>query len=313
MICATAWHWPDSQSPAAFDLLQQTFLHGQAGKVRVDDSKKVFVASKKNSAQVISVPDVIVRASARWAAQPHPLAETRAWLQAILPLDWRSALKEPWLFTSRYTGDSEYGSDAADSDDQALIQHWASGGIQYLGCMVRLITPSAFNQAIQRGLNKADLLTESTCQLVAQAIERWAIQDDTITVISDRHGGRTYYAAPLQQLFSASVPMIISETAQDSRYRLTYCGPTNRERILDWSFRVGGDSFAPVSFASIIAKWIREYSMAGLNDFILGQLPSGHALRPTAGYPEDATRFIREVQSAGGQQIFQQHCFIRER
>ncbi len=307
VICASVWQYPANRFPAAFEPLKVACHHDQAGKVRIDDSKKIFIAGKKIHT-TLSVPDVIVRAAARWSHQIHPLRDTKRWLEALLPLDWNAVRETHWLL--------DYASTIVDDDDladQSLIDHWSSQGAHYLGCLLRLITPAQFNEAIHRGLNKADLLTESTCELVKRVLADWALSEADVTVISDRHGGRAYYAAPLQQVFSNSVPVVVSESKQDSRYQLRYLINDRHDVTLDWSFRVGGDSFSPVGFSSIIAKWVREYSMAGLNQFIAKQLPPGKAIRPTAGYPEDAARFIRDVNEAGMSQWFQQQGFERLR
>lgn len=307
VICASLWQYPADQLSTTFVPLKVACHHIQAGKVRIDDSKKIFIAGKKTS-NSLSVPDAILRSSACWAGQPHPLRDTRRWLESVLPLDWQSACETPWLFDHVCNRVEDH-----PQADQSLIDLWSSQGALYRGCLVRLITPARFNAAIDRGLNKADLLTESTCELVASALTKWGVNEAEVKVDSDRHGGRTYYAAPLQQVFSCSVPIILSETKQDSRYQVRHRIHDQLEVSLDWSFRVGADSFPPVGFSSIVAKWIREFTMAGLNRFIAKQLPPGKAIRPTAGYPEDAARFIREVHEAGMSRLFKEHCFERLR
>ncbi len=197
VICASVWHYPANGFPTAFDPLKETHHHSQAGKVRIDDSKKIFIAGKKNNTP-LTVPAVILRAAACWAGQPHPLRDTKRWLETVLPLDWESVRQTHWLF------DREYNAGEEDQlADQLLIDHWSSQLLEYRGCVVRLITPERFNQAIHRGLNKADLLTESTCELVSSALTKWSVDEPDVTVISDRHGGRTYYAVHYSRCFQA--------------------------------------------------------------------------------------------------------------
>jgi hypothetical protein len=69
-----------------------------------------------------------------------------------------------------------------------------------------------------------------------------------------------------------------------------------------WRFTVGGDSFPPVSLASIIAKSTRERLMDRFNDYFSsawGEFAKDDARPPlpTAGYAADATRFLRETAS----------------
>jgi hypothetical protein len=48
----------------------------------------------------------------------------------------------------------------------------------------------------------------------------------------------------------------------------------------------------PVALASMVAKYIREVRMVSFNRFWTDRIPD---LRPTAGYPQDAERFIRSI------------------
>ncbi len=308
VICASVWRYPADCLPRAFDPLKETCIHCQAGKVRIDDSKKIFIAGKQRNGSLATVPDVILRAAAGWACQPHPLRETKRWLETIVPLDWVSVNAAPWLF-------ARVDSEVVDHPqaDQSLVSHWSSQGAQYLGCLVRLITPAAFNEAIHRGMNKADLLTEATCELVMSVLMQWQNDEGPMTVISDRHGGRAYYAAPLQQVFTDGLPVVISENKQDSRYQLRHTIEGCRDVELDWSFRVGGDSFAPVGLSSIIAKWIREYSMAGFNQFIASHLPADKIVRPQQVILKMPRVFVQDVKDAGLGQLFKTHSFERLR
>ena len=51
----------------------------------------------------------------------------------------------------------------------------------------------------------------------------------------------------------------------------------------------------PVALASMLAKYIRELHMVALNRFWAARVPN---LAPTAGYPADAGRFVRQISAA---------------
>jgi ribonuclease HII len=60
------------------------------------------------------------------------------------------------------------------------------------------------------------------------------------------------------------------------------------------TFLVEGDSASlPVAAASILAKYTRELFMRALNLWFAERLPG---LRPTAGYWQDARRFLEETE-----------------
>ena len=62
---------------------------------------------------------------------------------------------------------------------------------------------------------------------------------------------------------------------------------------MDIRFSKGADRFSfPVAAASILAKYTRELFMKNLNDYWCGRIDG---LKPTAGYPEDAKRFMYVV------------------
>jgi ribonuclease HII len=61
----------------------------------------------------------------------------------------------------------------------------------------------------------------------------------------------------------------------------------------DLSFRVKADATSlPVALASMLAKFLREACMDCFNAWWRQRLP---ALRPTAGYPQDAVRFLADL------------------
>ena len=56
----------------------------------------------------------------------------------------------------------------------------------------------------------------------------------------------------------------------------------------------GDGKHAPVALASVLAKTVRELFMESLNTWFAEQVPG---VRPTAGYPQDARRFLEDVAS----------------
>ena len=88
------------------------------------------------------------------------------------------------------------------------VRQWSSSGLQLQSIAAKIITARYFNEACESGLNKADLLSESTLALVRQVIKE--TDDEAIQVYCDRHGGRRFYSGVLQHTFHDSAIRMVS-------------------------------------------------------------------------------------------------------
>jgi len=150
-----------------------------------------------------------------------------------------------------------------------------------------ILFPEAWNAGLERTGNKATLLSQSTMQLLHEMLGR--CDGTELLVRCDKHGGRRRYAAYIWEVLPEGLVETLSEGAVASRYRVR----TGKRRMEIGFFR-GGERFLPVALASMVSKYLREVSMNVFNEFWLRHLPG---LRPTAGYPEDARRFRRQVET----------------
>lgn len=158
------------------------------------------------------------------------------------------------------------------------------------GFQARLVDEIVFNQGLQQYGSKGKLLSLATLQLVKDSVERLTLSEVAgIEIYCDRHGGRSKYLELLHAVFNDVFFWIESETAHESRYRTEWNGCPLRIR-----FTVGGDRFPPTSAASMIAKWLREASMDCFNSYWESKVAD---LKPTAGYPVDANRFVDELKN----------------
>jgi hypothetical protein len=90
------------------------------------------------------------------------------------------------------------------------------------------------------------------------------------------------------------------QTFPDRHLHITEIGPASSTYRLanarsDWHFDfvVDGDQrHLPIALASMTAKYVRELMMERFNAFWLALQP---ALRPTAGYYNDAQRFLTDI------------------
>ncbi len=290
VIVGTAWQVPEYPNdqvtdqpvnhPTLVDLFAPLRRPAVCGnlEVIVDDSKTIFKQSKG-----IDSLHAVVSAAAHWCGVRDN--NFFNWFSIIARQDLASVQQMLWsrLETDRKLLDR--------SDTEWMRSQWSSTGVRLCEIRTRIITAKEFNACCRLGANKADLLSQSTLDVVRQLIDTSDSDRSRVTVFCDRHGGRRYYAGVLQHVFPDAQLQVVAETKQQSRYRLNA-----GTRTIEIAFTVKGDSFTPVALSSMIAKYLRERMMESLNAYF-AQLHTGNTpLKPTAGYPVDADRFLQDIQ-----------------
>jgi ribonuclease HII len=167
------------------------------------------------------------------------------------------------------------------------IPTWKLPGVQPGGCAGRVIHPTTYNRWLalgaQTGANKADLELDAVCGLLRNIPMAAARQ-----AIIDRLGGRKFYRDVVASTQPSAMVLIEEESAAASRYRI--CAPIIDHQV---AFLVGGEAHSPLTaLSSCLAKYARELHMQLFNAYWCAQIPG---LKPTAGYPEDAKRWLRAV------------------
>jgi len=82
-------------------------------------------------------------------------------------------------------------------------------------------------------------------------------------------------------------------------------------RTIRVAFLLGGESRSlPIALASMLAKYVRELHMALFNEFWAENVPG---LKPTAGYPNDARRFLADIADARARLGIPDEILIRRR
>lgn len=282
VIAATLWRLPlgDIAGRAEWELpfepLRVPRRHG-GDEIRVDDSKRLFRSGPEGMRRL----HTLVTAGYRWIGGSGLNPSCRD--GSIAAEDRDDLSREPW-----YGWMPPLAPVAAETTESILVG-WPAAGVRLVDVQLRVLTAGRFNASLAAGGNKADLLTRTSLDLIRRLTERHPSGDRPLEVCCDRHGGRRFYAAALQEGFPGADVRVESETAAESVYRV---------RHLTWRggirFTVRGDRFVPVAMSSLFAKYWRERAMAALNAFFAAELRPAK-IRPTAGYPSDAKRFIAEV------------------
>jgi hypothetical protein len=168
---------------------------------------------------------------------------------------------------------------------QRLSDGFGKKSIRLERIAARLVFPKEFNELLILHGNKASALSAITLQLAHDLAEGHA---DDCLIVCDRHGGRARYAPLVQQYLTELWPRVVEETSTSSRYSWS-----EDDRDFEVRFVVNGERFLPTAAASMTAKYLREVMMQGWNGFWQRH---DTELQPTAGYPGDAKRFLRDVE-----------------
>lgn len=159
-------------------------------------------------------------------------------------------------------------------------------GVTCAGMRCDAIDAGPFNQHVARTKSKASVNMTAALRLVDRLWRRWP--DAHPRIILDRHGGRLRYREDLQLAWPEASVQILAESDALSRYRLSL----NDSHLTISFMREADGAHLPVALASMTAKFVRELFMLRFNRFFQQHLPE---LKPTAGYVQDARRYLREI------------------
>ncbi|MEM6472954.1 MAG: hypothetical protein AAF802_25565 [Planctomycetota bacterium] len=291
VVCASTWKLPDSAEGSDESVLNDLFSPLQKPmniwgvSVWVGDSKAIFKPASSKRPKLTEEPspyaalELATSAGLLWIRSNS--SETVDVGELIDAQDIADLNRCRWLRKLPSTR-----LNLACAGDIATA--WSSGSPELIGLKARVITASRFNAICDKGWNKSDLLSSVTLQLIREQLKTLPAPQTPVQVRCDRHGGRRYYSGPIQSVFPETLAEVISEGSHESIYEVD-CQPTPFEI----RFTVKGDRFAPVSYSSMVAKFLREKSMEQFNLFFAKE--SANSVKPTAGYPQDAARYLKEM------------------
>lgn len=264
-----------------------------------DEAEAILAAASAAVADPWRDSKQVYRAGNGWAALEHGALAALTIATGAAPADWRSlaaAIAAPdegdepperaalrSLTLPRAAPAQETAARAG-----AIAAGLAARGVRLVAVRGRIVQPGEFNRLLGTGLNKSDILSQTTLDLAAGILP--AGPREPVVMWCDRHGGRRRYAALLASQFEAAAVHVLAETAAHSAYAL----PTVGCRV---EFTVGGEGRMPVALASMMAKYLRELAMQAFNAHWAARIPG---LRDTAGYPVDAARWRSEAEAAVG-------------
>ena len=174
-----------------------------------------------------------------------------------------------------------------------LREDLTRAGISVAAMACRVIGENEFNALVREGGGKGATTIAGVKGHFHTAMNIAASSPgDGVRFVCDRLGGRVQYADVVADFAGVGVSdvRVVEETEVRSRYFVGVGG-----RQVGVVFQVESEKVhLPIALASMTAKYVREMAMIRFNRFWGGRV---EGLRPTAGYWQDAKRWLKD---AGG-------------
>ncbi|HMN40064.1 MAG TPA: hypothetical protein PKE29_04410 [Phycisphaerales bacterium] len=169
--------------------------------------------------------------------------------------------------------------------------------IQPIALRCQAMGEGVFNELVGAAGTKAAATEAALTEHLWTIWDRWgtigAESGGGVRVICDRQGGRSYYTEVLSRAFPGVAVAQTHHSETQSRYELSGKGTDGVPRHMHVLFLVESEQHhLPVALASMLAKLTRETLMARFNRYWCARMPE---LKPTAGYRNDAWRWLEEA------------------
>ena len=276
VITGTLWKVPSIEADL-FELLACAIASSATPeRITVCDSKNLYSSSGSIKALESSVLSLLGCVPSDWKQLvsrigcPHETRDEEFWLCG-------SALDLP------LKADSEKVKQLAAK----FVAACEKSTVELVSVRTRTIFADQFNQSIADQGNKANVLTSATLGIVNE-LKMLTDPDEPLRIVCDKHGGRSKYAGILQHHLTDQLISVHEESLETSRY-----GWREPEREVSVEFNARGESSMPVALSSMVSKYVREVYMKLWNQFWLAHIPT---LKPTKGYPQDAKRFMHDIE-----------------
>jgi ribonuclease HII len=250
------------------------------GRLLIEDSKVVYSSARGLHQLERGVQATV---SAGPGDETFPLER---YIDKVCPAAHPELRQECW-YRGTTTLPLEGKSDEVRSAVERFRQACAEAGLTLGLIRSVVVCPARFNALVERWESKGAVLGQSLAELL-QVNRRPDSGKDSISVFVDKHGGRNTYAPMLQDALSEGMVIAHEESPQRSVYSVLGLDRTLR---LTFQPRADAEHFC-VALASMVSKYLREVLMLEFNQFWQQHVPG---LKPTAGYPADAGRFLADI------------------
>jgi hypothetical protein len=234
----------------------------------------------------------------------HPVNGFRALLGAVVSEASDRMDDYPWYrgFDVGLPLENDAGSLKLHAN--AVVADLRRVGGRVAGIFAEPLLEGRFNRLVANTRNKASVSMSLAFRVVQRAAA--AAPGQSLQVLIDRQGGRTRYASVLRTAFDVSHIDILAESASRSAYALKVFGRAARVEFIT----EGEDHHFAIALAGIFSKYLRELYMSAFNQYWAGRVDG---LTPTAGYYQDARRFLADIASVLDRDRIDRALLIRSR
>ena len=253
------------------------------GRILVEDSKVVYTSKKglkslERGVMSAVAPDALLNEQ----ATSLQLAQ---WLPDVCPGGVLNLQEECW-----YCGDTKLPV-AMELPGIAVAANMfrkisSDNGVRWAAARSVIVCPPRFNALLERWGSKAIVLLVSLAELLQSVMQLQPAEP--VHIFVDKHGGRNFYGDVLRQSLPGGTIEPVEQGEERSIYNIA---GLDRECTITFQTKADKDHFN-VALASMLAKYLREVLMSEFNRFWKSHIPD---LKPTAGYPVDAARFINAI------------------
>jgi len=254
-------------------------IDGEDGRLLIDDSKKVH----DGPSGFVRLEHGVLAALSEETVMPFALGDL---LKACALEESRSdLLREAW-FDVRLELPATARLETVLLSGKSLHHSIVQNEIR-VGPLRGVVTPTPrFNALLDKWGNKSAVLAAGVISLLQ--VNRALPGDEPIIFLIDKLGGRHFYAAMIQEAFPDGWVRAEREGPDICSY--TILG-IDRDIRLVFQPRADG-AHLTVALASMAAKYLRELFMRQFNRYWQTHVPG---IKPTAGYPSDAGRFMKLI------------------
>lgn len=304
VISASAWECPQREVDL-YELLSDVVADSPKSAKSGTEKQRMLIADSKVACRSGAVGDlettVLLLLESVCGRRPKTLSDLVAIVMPGAPKDFLD--QHFWLkgriveLPLASNEGSEEINRALSSRFRALCQHNA---IRLTHIRSTILLPPEFNAGVVEHGNKATLLSSRTLRLAAGLMKDRS--GDTL-IECDKHGGRSYYSAMIAGSLTDRPVEIVKESRQQSIYKWSL-----PDRECEVRFTAKGEGQLPVALASMVSKYVREVFMVAWNDYWKIYVPN---IKPTKGYPQDAKRFLAEINDVVAAQQFSRNDYLR--
>lgn len=294
---------------APWKLLAPTVLHHKKKSgMTVADSKVLYSSSQKTLTR-LELPVLAFIAAERGGDAPSSFRELLGHLCRGTRKNPLGYLDDyPWYHDEDLALPIDTSVLALRGAERKLVRQLETAKLEVSEMRARPLEVIEFNRRLVDLDSKGDVNAWAMGGLLS-----WLWQQRKrkhISVATDRLGGRTRYGPFLYPLFDDSKFEILEQEHDVQRYQVT---SRDDSRTLTIGFRKDGESECfSTALASMTAKYVRELHMRLFNAWWRRETGDDD-LKPTAGYPQDARRFLAEIEPIRRRLSVDRELLIRKR